>query len=216
MLESICNLDHNLFLLINSHHNAIFDNIFLLFTQLGNGWVIAPILIGIVIVKTPRNSLVKVISIGTLSLSISGIANTQIKHAVNRPRPVKFFEECSTRINPVLCQSKNEPFDKRQVEKEKCSINMVHIVGPVLRHNSFPSGHTNTAFSAATFLVFLYGGWFWIAYIPALLVAYSRIYLGAHFPLDTAGGALIGTLIVYIIMVLTIRKKQSAAEGIQE
>jgi undecaprenyl-diphosphatase len=216
MLEFICNLDVNIFLFINSHHNAVFDTIFLVFTQLGNGWVIAPVLIGIVALKTPRKSIAKVIIIGTLSLSISGLINSQIKHIVNRSRPASYFEKNPNKFHPLSTNTRSESFDEMRGLQTKISISTIHVVGPVLRRNSFPSGHTNTAFSAATFLVCLYGGWFWIAFFPALLVAYSRIYLGAHFPLDTAGGALIGMLVVFIIISLTIGKKQSVSKGIPE
>jgi undecaprenyl-diphosphatase len=62
-------------------------------------------------------------------------------------------------------------------------------VGEPLACRSFPSGHTNTAFCGACVLAFFLGGWYWFAFVPAFLVAYSRVYLGAHFPLDAAAGA---------------------------
>ena len=59
---------------------------------------------------------------------------------------------------------------------------------------SFPSGHTSSAFAAATSLSLMYPKWYVIA--PSLLwasaVGYSRMELGVHYPSDVLAGAIIG------------------------
>ena len=60
-------------------------------------------------------------------------------------------------------------------------------------HKSFPSGDTAMAFVIACFFSeVLPRRWRFLPWVYAFLVAYGRIYVGAHFPLDVFVGALIG------------------------
>jgi len=75
--------------------------------------------------------------------------------------------------------------------------------------NSFPSGHTTSAFALATVLVLIFRKQK-IAIpclIGATLVAYSRIYLAQHFLQDTIAGALIGTLFGMLSYYVVKQKK---------
>ncbi|MCS7272656.1 MAG: phosphatase PAP2 family protein [Fimbriimonadales bacterium] len=68
-----------------------------------------------------------------------------------------------------------------------------------LFHNSFPSGHTATAFALAFWLFMQVRGtryrfWGYGALLVAGLVGLSRIYRGLHYPSDVLVGALIGVL----------------------
>ena len=71
-------------------------------------------------------------------------------------------------------------------------------------NNSFPSGHTATAFSLFLFCCFI-SAKKWIVplgFIYALLGGYARIYVAQHFPLDVGAGiftAYFSTLIAWII-----------------
>jgi len=90
---------------------------------------------------------------------------------------------------------------KRTVPRLRPSNLPEAIVAPDERifHNSFPSGHTATAFALA-FWVFLltrrtrYRWWGYGALLLAGLVGLSRIYRGVHYPSDVLTGALIGIL----------------------
>lgn len=67
----------------------------------------------------------------------------------------------------------------------------VYLLEP-LHLNSFPSGDTATAFALASFFLWLNPKVGFVFLVYALLIAYGRVYLGAHFPLDVFAGALIG------------------------
>jgi undecaprenyl-diphosphatase len=59
---------------------------------------------------------------------------------------------------------------------------------------SFPSGHTTRAFVAAAFVALSLKDWRWGAPLLAYasVMGLSRIYVGAHWPSDVLGGAVLG------------------------
>lgn len=67
---------------------------------------------------------------------------------------------------------------------------------------SFTSSHAFTHFAMATFFYLTlknyFGRWMLLAFAWAFLISYAQVYVGVHFPLDIAGGALIGILVGYL------------------
>ena len=65
---------------------------------------------------------------------------------------------------------------------------------PIHSYNSMPSGHTGAAFFMFFWVAVLLRRWHWglFAGLVAVGVAYSRVYLFQHFPVDTLVGAAIG------------------------
>jgi len=60
---------------------------------------------------------------------------------------------------------------------------------------SFFSGHSSSSFSITTLIVLFLRKkvkWSWVFYTWPLLFAYSRIYVGVHYPLDILVGTLVG------------------------
>lgn len=79
----------------------------------------------------------------------------------------------------------------------------------------FYSAHASNTFFLATYLTFLLKNKItWLPYFLffwAAVVAYSRIYLGVHFPLDILAGALMGVLLgkIFSILAQKVIKKQN-------
>ena len=69
--------------------------------------------------------------------------------------------------------------------------------------NSFPSSHATNHFGAAVFLFitlkpylknYAYLFFFWAA-----TISYGQLYVGVHYPTDVIGGAIIGSMVGYIL-----------------
>ena len=88
-------------------------------------------------------------------------------------------------------------------------LSQIHMVPGVELHtaNSFPSGHTATAFTIFLIGCFLINKkWFIpVGFIAALLVGYSRIYLAQHFPIDVGGGMLVAVITVLLSVWIQIK-----------
>jgi undecaprenyl-diphosphatase len=72
---------------------------------------------------------------------------------------------------------------------------------PMPHDASFPSGHAATSFAAATMLSFAFPRFAPFLYVLAAAVAFSRVYVGVHYPLDVIGGAALG-----VVVAITLRR----------
>ncbi|MEJ8820055.1 phosphatase PAP2 family protein [Lacibacter sp. H407] len=117
-----------------------------------------------------------------LSFLLSGLLAQSIKRIEARPRPGLHFQnpDIIHRVDDVLLKGKN----------------------------SFPSGHTTTAFATFSLLAFATRNKFvqFLYFAIAVTIGYSRIYLGQHFAEDVLMGAAVGFLSSFFLSWL-LRKK---------
>ncbi|QYJ86237.1 phosphatase PAP2 family protein [Shewanella mesophila] len=85
-------------------------------------------------------------------------------------------------------------------------LEMLHIVGDKRLSHSFPSGHSTSAFlfAGTLFLTCQYYRYKLIFILGAILVALSRITVGAHWPIDVVMGAIVGLSCAYLASVFPL------------
>lgn len=157
---------------VNAHANAAADVFFVYATYLGDGAFFAVVVLSFLL-RSYRWTLKCLATFLLTSL----VAQT-LKHTIfaERPRPARFFD--------------GQPFTFRHVEGVE-----------LLLYNSFPSGHSTSAFGLFCLLALIVKDkrWSLLFLALAVLAAYSRVYLFQHFVEDVYAGSLLGLICTALI-----------------
>ena len=86
---------------------------------------------------------------------------------------------------------------KRVFDRERPDVDRL-VASPL--SDAFPSGHASTSFACATVLGALEPRLRVPLYVLAALIALSRTYVGVHYPLDVAAGALLGLVVGFVVL----------------
>jgi len=86
-------------------------------------------------------------------------------------------------------------------------IASTRLLTPSESDPSFPSGHSEMSFLAATVVSRFHPEYSKYLYVFSFIVALSRIYVGVHFPSDVIGGAVVGVIIGKLMIIVAQRKK---------
>jgi undecaprenyl-diphosphatase len=185
MLGNLTRFDKELFVLINRHYNDFFD-VLMYWASDRLIWIPFYIALALILLKTYNKQFFFMIFFVGILIVISDQLSVVIKDFVQRPRPCHDYELES----------------------------MVHLVrdhcGGAF---GFISSHAANVFALTTFLFLACNDrlpWLKFIMLPwALLISYSRIYLGSHFPLDILGGWFLGIFLGIIIFYFYVLVAQS-------
>jgi undecaprenyl-diphosphatase len=164
-MEALLKFDSSLFMHFNGMHSAWWDTAMLFFTR-KESWLPLYLMLLILIIRNYRGKSWLLLIFLILGLVVSDQICNILKEVVHRYRPG---------YDPTIKA-------------------LTHIVLRKGGEYGFPSSHAANTFFVLTFTGFLFRNkisllvlLFW-----SLLVSYSRIYVGAHYPLDILTGWIIG------------------------
>ena len=125
------------------------------------------------------------VAVAVLAFGVTdGIVGRNLKHSVARLRPHQ--SEFGVRIVELV-----RPAWKGAISPVKEKLSLGNADTEKTEGRSFPSNHSANTAAVALVATILFR-WGWVVFLPALLVSYSRIYTGAHWPSDVLAGIFIG------------------------
>jgi membrane-associated phospholipid phosphatase len=163
----------DLHLFFNSFYTPFFDFFFQYYTHLGDGLtvILVALALGFVNYRT------------MLALFLAYLLSSLLTQTLK----LTWFDDC---MRPVF-------YFQHEIHTP---LRLVPGVDMEIK-NSFPSGHTTSAFCLFSFLAFISKRNItkMACFILALSISYSRIYLSKHFFADVFAGSLIGTLLSLLL-----------------
>ncbi len=171
-IETISKLDQSLFFFFNEKYSPFWDVVMTLFTRT-ESWLLFFIPIIWYIIKEYKGKAIVILLLLAIAILISDQVSVLVKESVKRFRPT------------------HEP-------------SIAHLVHNVLSKGGlygYFSSHASNTFAVATFtsLFFRNTRYGLLIFFWALLVSYTRIYIGVHYPFDILTGMFFGILVGYLV-----------------
>lgn len=109
--------------------------------------------------------------------------------AFRKTRSLGLAVACALLLDVLFCNLLIKPLVARE---RPYTYREMQLLVPMLEDYSFPSGHTAASFAAASALFFRKSRLWIPAFVLAVLLGITRLYLYVHFPTDVLCGALLG------------------------
>ena len=188
MLEELVHLDKEIFLFLNNLGTERWDGFWLAVTD---KWTSIPVYLILLLLSykylgLKRTGLV-LLAVALMITCTDQLANF-FKYGVQRLRPC--YEE--------------ELFSAMRLVKRSCGGKFGYF-----------SSHAGNSFAVAYFFTLMLRShlkhWIWFLMLWACFVAYSRIYIGVHYPLDMITGMFVGMLFGWLFYKLVIFAQEKFA-----
>ena len=185
MLEQLLQYDKELFLFLNNLGSDTWDGLWLVIT---NKWSFIPLyalLLFLIHKKFGMKTMWMAIVVIALMITFTDQITNLFKHTFKRPRPCR----------------------------EEDLLEVMRYVASRCGRYGFFSGHSSNSMAAAVFAgLFLkpyYKNLIFILLFWSAVVAYSRIYVGVHYPLDIVCGLTFGALsgFMFYKLLMFLKKK---------
>ena len=175
MLNQIIQFDHNLFHYINGNLSNSFFDWFMPFVTNQNNWIL-PLLVLIywLLFRGEKRGRITFAILIVTVVLIDAVAAQIIKPMIGRIRPSHAIPE------------------------------MINLLVPPGGKFSFVSNHSANAFGLSVILGYFYPPWKWKVTGLAFIIAFSRVYVGVHYPADVFFGALFGYGTAWVILSLWV------------
>ena len=171
MINKIIELDKTLMIFLNKNiSNSLFDVIMPIITSRDFLTVIGLILIFYLVLFRGKRGRIAILVLIFAAGASDAICAQIIKPLVGRLRPSHEF------------------------------IEFINLLVPKGGKWSFPSNHAANSFAFATVLSYFFDHKKSVLFTTASIIAFSRVYVGVHYPLDIIFGAIIGYILSWIIL----------------
>ncbi len=187
MLDSLRSMDREILFWLNGLGSPDFDTFWVVFTQIYTWIPLYLLLFFLSYRRRPWRVALSLTLTMILSLVTTLLLTNWVKNSVRRLRPNNDPEV------QELIRVLQEPVDF-----------------------SFFSGHASFSFCLTTLAVLVLRKdyrWIYTLYVWPVLLAYSRIYVGVHFPGDVLVGALAGSALAVLVYLLVARRLQTGASA---
>jgi undecaprenyl-diphosphatase len=118
---------------------------------------------------------------------------------------------CAILLASVLADYVLKPAVNRQ--RPFAVLHDFTVIGDLPNRASFPSGRAANAFAGATVLAWALPAWQGAWWALAGLIAFSRIYLGVHYPADVVGGGVVGALSAIVVLFASAALTRQGVKG---
>ena len=170
MLDQLIEYDKELFLYLNNLGSESWDSLWLAITHEFTFAPLYAILLFLIYKKMGWKALLLMVFVIAAMITFTDQITNLFKHIVQRPRP---------------CRAEGV-------------MDLTRFIAPRCGKYGFFSGHSSNSMAAAIFAGLLlkpyYKNLIYLLLIWSLIVAYSRIYVGVHYPLDLLCGLTFGAL----------------------